>query len=91
MDVVEAFKDPKTDFHQQIADMAEINRKTAKTINLGLSYGMGITKLAGELSMELSDAKQLFNNLQLDVSEIEDKLQWKPKYKIEEAIRLSLV
>ena len=61
MDVVEAFKDPKTDFHQQIADMAEINRKTAKTINLGLSYGMGITKLAGELSMELSDAKQLFN------------------------------
>jgi DNA polymerase I-like protein with 3'-5' exonuclease and polymerase domains len=61
MDVVEAFQDPKTDFHQQIADMAEINRKTAKTINLGLSYGMGIKKLAGELSMDLSDAKQLFN------------------------------
>ncbi len=36
-------------------------------------------------------AKQLFNNLQLDVSETEDKLQWKPKYKIEEAIRLSLL
>ena len=61
MDVVKAYQDPKTDFHQQIADMAEIDRKTAKTINLGLSYGMGIKKLSGELSMELSDAKQLFN------------------------------
>jgi DNA polymerase I-like protein with 3'-5' exonuclease and polymerase domains len=61
MDVVEAFKDPSTDFHQQIADMAEIPRKQAKTINLGLSYGMGIKKLSGELKMELNDAKVLFN------------------------------
>tara|TARA_R100000081_G_scaffold86169_1_gene55688 strand:- start:5 stop:643 length:639 start_codon:yes stop_codon:yes gene_type:complete len=61
MDVVEAFKDPSTDFHQQIADMAEIPRKQAKTINLGLSYGMGIKKLSGELKMELDDAKVLFN------------------------------
>ena len=60
-DVVEAYKDPSTDFHQQIADMADIDRKSAKTINLGLSYGMGIKKLAGELNMDLNDAKQLFN------------------------------
>ncbi len=39
----------KTDFHTMVATMANIPRKQAKTINLGLFYGMGNKKLANEL------------------------------------------
>jgi DNA polymerase I-like protein with 3'-5' exonuclease and polymerase domains len=34
-------QDDTVDFHQTVADMAEIPRSQAKTINLGLFYGMG--------------------------------------------------
>ena len=43
------------DFHQIIADMANISRKRAKTINLGLFYGMGVNKLQGELGLGTYD------------------------------------
>jgi DNA polymerase I-like protein with 3'-5' exonuclease and polymerase domains len=36
-------------FIQIVADMAEIPRSQAKTINLGLFYGMGKNKLQAEL------------------------------------------
>lgn len=42
-------KDPEFDMHQKIADMVGISRKEAKTINLGLSYGMGVGKLQNAL------------------------------------------
>lgn len=42
---------PGTDYHQMVADMANINRKHAKTINLGLAYGMGGGKLARSLGL----------------------------------------
>lgn len=49
--------DEATDFHQLVADMAGIPRKQAKIINLGIMYGMGSKKLAGELGLtqEASD------------------------------------
>jgi len=37
--------DPQTDFHELVAQICNISRDEAKTINLGLSYGMGQTKL----------------------------------------------
>ena len=52
--------DPTTDFHQKVAEMANIDRKKAKTINLGLSYGMGQGKLATELGLNEEEAKDLF-------------------------------
>jgi DNA polymerase I-like protein with 3'-5' exonuclease and polymerase domains len=52
--------DKHSDFHQIAADIVGVPRKQAKTINLGLFYGMGITKLAAQLGLELSDAKDLF-------------------------------
>ena len=52
--------DKYSDFHQIAADIVGVPRKQAKTINLGLFYGMGITKLAAQLGLELSDAKDLF-------------------------------
>ena len=43
-DVVDAYQnDANSDFHQTVADMAEIPRTQAKTINLGLFYGMGLS------------------------------------------------
>src|SRR5210317_1013595 len=60
--ISEAYQeDPKTDFHQIVADMAEIERKEAKTINLGLFYGMGKAKLQNELSVSKEKADELFN------------------------------
>ena len=60
-DVVENYiEDPTTDFHQIVADMAEIPRSQAKTINLGLFYGMGKTKLQAELGVSKEKATELF-------------------------------
>ena len=47
------------DFHQVTADMAKISRKEAKTIGLGLMYGMGIAKLATSLDISPDAAKAL--------------------------------
>ena len=54
-------KNDKTDFHQMVASMASIPRKQAKTINLGLFYGMGNKKLASELGLDSDQAYELFN------------------------------
>jgi len=53
--------DPSTDFHQIVADMAKIDRKEAKTINLGLFYGMGKAKLQNELGVSKEKADELFD------------------------------
>jgi DNA polymerase I-like protein with 3'-5' exonuclease and polymerase domains len=52
-------KDPRTDFHQMVADMAGIKRKQAKTVGLGLTYGMGKQKLADSLDMSVDEASAL--------------------------------
>jgi len=60
-DVVDAYKDNSdTDFHQTVADMAKIPRSQAKTINLGLFYGMGKAKLQAELGVTKEKAAELF-------------------------------
>jgi DNA polymerase I-like protein with 3'-5' exonuclease and polymerase domains len=52
--------DPSTDFHKIVADMADIPRLQAKTINLGLFYGMGKAKLQAELGVTKFKAEELF-------------------------------
>jgi DNA polymerase I-like protein with 3'-5' exonuclease and polymerase domains len=52
--------DSSTDFHQMVAEMAQIPRSQAKTINLGLFYGMGKTKLQAELGVSKEKAAELF-------------------------------
>ena len=49
-----------TDFHQIVADMAGIDRKQAKTINLGMMYGMGKGKLGSELGLDKEDVADVF-------------------------------
>ena len=61
-DVIDAYNnDTSTDFHQIVADMARIPRTQAKTINLGLFYGMGKNKLQAELGVTKEKAEELFN------------------------------
>ena len=57
----EQFARDDADFHQIVAEMANISRKQAKTINLGLFYGMGKIKLQRELGLDQRQAKELFN------------------------------
>ena len=51
---------PDTDFHQVVADMAGIDRKQAKTINLGMMYGMGKGKLGSQLGLDKEDVDDIF-------------------------------
>jgi DNA polymerase I-like protein with 3'-5' exonuclease and polymerase domains len=54
------YDNPNTDFHKIVAEMANIDRKEAKTINLGLFYGMGKAKLQNELNVTKQRADELF-------------------------------
>jgi DNA polymerase I-like protein with 3'-5' exonuclease and polymerase domains len=51
--------DPDMDFHTMVAEMADIPRKQAKTINLAMMYGMGVTKLSAQLDITEDEAKKL--------------------------------
>ena len=55
----DAYKAGDSDFHKVVADMAGIKRKQAKTINLGLMYGMGKNKLMAELGLMKEAAEKL--------------------------------
>ena len=59
-EVLEAYRDGDADFHAIVAEMAEIPRYQAKTINLGLFYGMGKNKLQAELGVSKDKADDLF-------------------------------
>ena len=59
-EVLEAYKKGDADFHTIVADMAEIPRTQAKTINLGLFYGMGKNKLQAELGVSKEKSDNLF-------------------------------
>ena len=59
-EVLDAYREGDADFHTIVADMAEIPRSQAKTINLGLFYGMGKNKLQAELGVSKDKADGLF-------------------------------
>jgi DNA polymerase I-like protein with 3'-5' exonuclease and polymerase domains len=59
--IVDAYRKGNADFHQAVADMADIERKQAKTINLGIMYGMGKNKLMAELGLLQDSAEKLLN------------------------------
>jgi DNA polymerase I-like protein with 3'-5' exonuclease and polymerase domains len=58
-DVVKMYHEGNADFHQMVADMANIPRKQAKTVNLGIMYGMGKGKLANVMDIEIEEAEKL--------------------------------
>ena len=58
-DIIEQFHAGTADLHQMTATICGITRKQAKTINLGIMYGMGVTKLALQLGITMEEAKEL--------------------------------
>ncbi len=58
-DVVKMYHEGNADFHQMVADMANIPRKQAKTVNLGIMYGMGKAKLANVMDIDTDEASKL--------------------------------
>ena len=60
-EVVHAYNTGDVDLHQMVADIAGISRKEAKTVNLGIMYGMGVAKLANQLDISQDDAKGLLD------------------------------
>lgn len=62
-EIVESYQSDDLDFHQMVADIAGVERSLAKTINLGIMYGMGIGKLASILGdISFDEAKSLRND-----------------------------
>jgi len=66
-EVIESYKTQDPDFHQAVADMAGIDRRTAKTINLGMMYGMGKGKLSSELGLDKFETEDLFAKFHANV------------------------
>jgi len=60
-ELVEAYTNANADFHQTVADLVGIDRKQAKTIGLGLMYGMGKNKLANMLGLDFNEANNLIS------------------------------
>ncbi len=58
--VKDAYLNSDADFHTTVSKMADIPRNQAKTINLGLFYGMGKAKLQAELGVSKDKAEELF-------------------------------
>ena len=59
--VKDSYLNTNADFHTIVAKMADIPRDQAKTINLGLFYGMGKAKLQAELGVSKDKAEELFS------------------------------
>ena len=57
--IADAYHEGEADFHSMVADIANIPRRQAKTINLGLFYGMGKAKLQAQLGVTEERAKDL--------------------------------
>lgn len=56
-----------TDFHQMVADATGLDRTTAKTMNLGLAYGMGKPKMAIELGVSVKEATDIYDKYHANV------------------------
>jgi len=59
-EMVDAYtNNPDTDFHTMVAEMTGLGRKAAKSVGLGIIYGMGVNKLSGELDVGVDEAKEI--------------------------------
>ena len=59
--IADAYDKGEADFHKMVAGIADIPRSQAKTINLGLFYGMCKAKLQAQLGVTEEKAKDLLN------------------------------
>jgi DNA polymerase I-like protein with 3'-5' exonuclease and polymerase domains len=92
VNIVEKFKKDSVDFHQTVADMANISRSQAKTINLGLFYGMGKAKLQAELGLNTKmEAENLFNQYHENVPFVKELMTHTSNYAQQEGCIATLL
>ena len=60
-EIAKAYESGDGDFHQSVADLCGIDRKSARSISLGLMYGMGKSKLANMLGLTFDEASSLID------------------------------
>ena len=70
--LVQGYTEEDIDFHQAVANMANIDRKQAKTINLGMMYGMGKGKLMSELGLDKDEINKVFRQYHFTVPFVKD-------------------
>src|SRR5690606_28284025 len=63
-------ENPRTDYHQMVADMTGMPRKPAKILNLAMTYGKGKYATAVELGVSLEEAEELINQYHSKLSYI---------------------
>ena len=63
------------DFHKQTAEMAGIDRRLAKTIGLGVMYGMGYKKMAVDLDIAPMEAKEMLKEFREKVPFMQGMLE----------------
>jgi len=73
--MADAYKEDNVDFHKIVAEMADIPRSQAKTINLGLFYGMGKAKLQASLGVSKEKAEELLAKYHTEVPFVKQLLQ----------------
>ena len=59
--IISGYREGNADFHEMVAEIAQIPRGQAKTINLGLFYGMGKGKLMEELGIDKKEAEEIID------------------------------
>jgi DNA polymerase I-like protein with 3'-5' exonuclease and polymerase domains len=52
-------ENPRTDYHQAVADMTGLPRPRAKILNLAITYGKGGAATAEEMGLSLEEGKQI--------------------------------
>jgi DNA polymerase I-like protein with 3'-5' exonuclease and polymerase domains len=73
--IAEQYEKGEADFHKIVANIADIERSEAKTINLGLFYGMGKAKLANQLGYNEKDAENILNKYNQRVPFVKQLIQ----------------
>jgi DNA polymerase I-like protein with 3'-5' exonuclease and polymerase domains len=73
--IADAYKEDNVDFHKIVARMADIPRRQAKTINLGLFYGMGKAKLQAQLGVSKEKAAELLGKYHTEVPFVQQLLK----------------
>ncbi len=70
MNLIDAYNnDPKTDFHQWVADLMHVTRKPAKTLNFGMAYGEGKRSVVRKLMVNPDIIRELSEEIsKLDIA-----------------------
>lgn len=65
-------ENPKTDFHQMVADWTGLPRPSAKDANFARGYGAGVRKFAAMIGKSEADAKEIFDQYDREMPFVSD-------------------